>query len=128
MSLEYYSKNLIKLANGKIAAEYVACITDDLIHQDWNSEPSILRKHITDTERNDAKFIDNAAKILGWWASEKHFALHYNQFAIPELNSEILPAQPDNLGHPLILDSDNQSGAKLWLIRSSIRPLPLPLT
>jgi hypothetical protein len=122
MSLEYYSKNLIKLGDGKPAAEYVACIPADAINQDWNSEVSILRKHITPAEKNGPEFFDNAARILGWWASEKHFTLHFNQFALPELNSELLTTKPDNLGHSVFLDSDSQTGGKLWLVKSYIQP------
>ncbi len=123
--MEHYSKNLIKLGNGKLAAEYVTCITDDLIYQDWNSEPSILRRHLAGAKRNDEEFFNDAARILGWWTSERHFTLHFNQFALPELDSELLTKKPGNLGHPTFLDSDDHFGRKLWLVKSYIHPLPL---
>jgi hypothetical protein len=126
MSKEFYSKNLIKLGDGKPAAEYVTCITADAINQDWNSEVSILRKHMTLAEKNGPEFFGNAARILGWWTSEMHFTLHFNQFALPELNSDLLTLKPDHLGHSISLNSNSQSGGKLWLVKSYIQPrLPL---
>ena len=127
MSLEYYTKNLIKLGDGKLAAKYVACVSEDLIDHDWHSEPSILKKHIKTDERNTQEFKGTAARILGWWASERHFTLHFNQFALPELDSELLSEKPDKLGRPIFLDSDSQEGGKLWLLESYITPFPLKI-
>lgn len=126
-AMEYYTKNVIKLASGKPAAEYITCITEEYINRDWNSEPSILRRHLTSIGENDSFFMGNAAQILGWWTSEEHFTIHFNQFAVPELNSELLTQKPGNLGQPAVLPNESIAGRKLWLIKAHISPLPLPL-
>jgi hypothetical protein len=69
--MEHYSQNLIELGTGEPAAEYVACIQEGLINEDWNSPNSKLKELIPSDAKNDKDFIIKAAGILGYLASRK---------------------------------------------------------
>jgi hypothetical protein len=113
--MEHYSKIIVRLV-GHQPKEYVTSVTENAINEDWNSPKSELKGYMKESERNDSDFFVRAAGFLGRAASEKHCSLF--QWVEKNRDFEILRTKPENLGKPILLDSDHPHGITLWLIKS----------
>jgi hypothetical protein len=121
--MEHYSRIIVHLGSvGQQPREYVTSVTEDAINEDWNSSQSQLKGYMIESERNDSDFFARAAGFLGQAASEKHCSLF--QWVEKKRDSEILHKKPENLGQPILLDSDHPKGITLWLINSHTTRLP----
>src|SRR5580765_4094413 len=101
--MNHFSVNQVRLGDGRPAAQYAVCVSDEALARDLVSSTSELKKHLPEDAENDRHFRAKAAAILGGIVCSHDCSLRFNQWVsagVPEATAFL--SKPANLGEPTL--------------------------
>ena len=125
--MDHFSINQVRLGDGRPAAQYIACVSDDVVNTDLKSSDSKLKKYLPMGAENDRYFIPKAAAILGGIICGSDCSLRFNQWVSAEVpEATALLQKPANLGEPTLSIAGHLHGITMWLLKAEVSRQPYP--
>ncbi|MGH7989240.1 MAG: hypothetical protein ACREDS_03465, partial [Limisphaerales bacterium] len=115
------------LGDGRPAAQYLVCVSDDVVNKDLESSDSKLKKYLPKEAENDRYFAQRAAAIFGGVVCSQDCSLRFNQWVLVEIPKAIaLLQKPANLSEPTLSMAGYLHGITMWLLKAEISRQPYP--